>query len=82
MYCHINDIKTFVPFLKTTSVSTHFNLKHHDFNKHFSFFVLRENIDMKEMRLASESFLLNLCVLLGVNLINDHIPLINDYYKI
>jgi hypothetical protein len=81
MYNHINDIKKFVPFNnKITSVSIHFNLKFHNFTKHFSFFVLKKDIsDLKE-RLNRESFLINLCKKLGIRLMNDHIPIIKEYY--
>ena len=61
----------------TTSVSIHFNLKHHDYTKHFSFFVYKNEINDLTLRLNSESFLLNLCKKLDVKLMNEHIPLIN-----
>ena len=83
MYKHIYDIKTVIPYSnKATSVSNHFNLKHHNFNFNFSFFVLRKDLMELEARLDSESFLLNWCKLMGVNLINDHIPLVKDFYKV
>jgi hypothetical protein len=71
MYKHIYDIKN------TTSVSIHFNLKHHDYTKHFSFFVYKNEINDLTLRLNSESFLLNLCKKLDVKLMNEHILLIN-----
>ena len=77
MYKHIYDIKKFIAYSNnTTSVSTHFNLKHHDYSKHFSFFVYRNKIDNLTLRLNSESFLLNLCKKLDVKLMNEHIPII------
>ena len=77
MYKHIYDIKKFIAYSNnTTSVSTHFNLKHHEYNKHFSFFVYKNGIDNLTLRLNSESFLLNLCKKLDVKLMNEHIPLI------
>ena len=82
MYKHIYDIKTFVEFSdKTTSVSTHFNLKHHDYVKHFSFFVFREKIIDLNARLNCESFLLNLCKRLDVKLMNEHIPILKDFFS-
>jgi hypothetical protein len=81
MYNHIYDIKTFLAFKKTTSVSTHFNLKHHNFQKDFSFFVFRIDIVDLDARLNVESFLLNLCKKLKVNLMNEHIPILKDFYK-
>jgi hypothetical protein len=78
MYKHIYDIKKFIAYSKnTTSVSIHFNLKHHDYTKHFSFFVYKNEINDLTLRLNSESFLLNLCKKLDVKLMNEHIPLIN-----
>jgi len=77
MYKHIYDIKKFIAYSNnTTSVSTHFNLKHHEYTKHFSFFVYKNGIDNLTLRLNSESFLLNLCKKLDVKLMNEHIPLI------
>jgi glycosyl transferase family 25 len=54
----------------------------HDYKKHFSFFVLRKNIENLEERLIIESFLINFCKKLGVRLMNDHIPEIKDYYSL
>jgi hypothetical protein len=82
LYNHINDIKTFIPFSeKITSVSIHFNLKYHNFKNHFSFFVFRNSIEDLNERLNIESFLINLCKNLGVNLMNDHVPIIKDFYS-
>jgi hypothetical protein len=83
MYNHIYDIKKFkYPFSEFKSVALHFNLKYHDYKKHFSFFVLRKNIENLEERLIIESFLINFCKKLGVRLMNDHIPEIKDYYSL
>jgi hypothetical protein len=81
MYNHIYDIKNFVAYSdSTTSVSTHFNLKHHDNKKHFSFFIYKTDVIDLTFRLYSESFLLNLCKNMKVRLMNDHIPIIKDFY--
>ena len=49
---HIYDIKKFEPYSdKNTSVSIHFNLKHHNYINHFNFFVYRIDIDNLEVRL-------------------------------
>jgi hypothetical protein len=81
MYNHIYDIKNFVAYSdNTTSVSTHFNLKHHDYKKHFSFFIYKTDVIDLTFRLYSESFLLNLCKNMKVRLMNDHIPIIKDFY--
>ena len=83
IYKHIYDIKTFKPFTeRITSVSIHFNLKHHNYKSHFTFFVFRKNISELNARLFTESFLLNLCKKLEIRLMNDHIPIIKDYFPI
>ena len=80
---HIYDIKKFEPYSdKNTSVSIHFNLKHHNYINHFNFFVYRIDIDNLEVRLFNESFMINLCKKLDVNLMNDHIPVIKKYYNL
>ena len=82
IYKHLYDIRTFVPFSsRSTSVSIHFNLKNHCINN-FSFYIFRKDIEDLEVRLFNESFLINLCKKLGVNLINNHIPTIKNYYNI
>ena len=82
IYNHIYDIKTFkYPFKEFKSVAVHFNLKYHDYKKHFSFFVLRKNIENLDNRLIIESFLINLSKKLDVKLMNDHIPELKDYYS-
>jgi hypothetical protein len=81
IYKHLYDIKTFVPYSsRSTSVSIHFNLRNHCIDN-FSFYIFRKDIDNLEVRLFNESFLINLCKKLGVNLINNHIPIIKDYYN-
>ena len=80
IYNHIYDIKKFVSYSDFKSVAVHFNLKHHNFKNHFSFFVIKKDVNDLEARLNIESVLLNLCKKLGVNLMNDHIPLIKNFY--
>ena len=76
------DIKKFkYSFKDFKSVAVHFNLKYHDYKKHFSFFVLRKDLENLDNRLIIESFLINLCKKLEVRLMNDHIPEIKDYYS-
>ena len=80
---HIYDIRKFIPYSdRNTSVSIHFNLRHHNYFNHLNFFVYREDIDNLEVRLFNESFMINLCKKLEVNLMNDHIPVIKKYYNI
>ena len=89
IYNHIRDIKKFdlnfiSPNQEFKCVSTHFNKKNHNLNEHFSFFVIKTNIEKLEERLNIESFFLNLCVSLGLRekLINDFIPQIKNYDKL
>ena len=42
----------------------------------FNFFIYKTDIENLDERLYLESFLINLCKKLGVNLINDHISFI------
>ena len=53
----------------------------HNFKQHFSFFILKKDVNDLEARLNIESMIINLCKKLGVNLINDHIPLIKNFYS-
>ena len=48
--------------------------------KHFSFFIYKTGVTDLAFRLYSESFLLNLCKNMKVRLMNDHIPIIKDFY--
>ena len=81
VYNHIYCIKNFKPYLLEDfkCVSLHFNLKFHNYKKHLSFFVIKNNINSLNLRLYIESFLINLCVRLKLNLINDFIPEIRDF---
>jgi len=82
IYNHIYNIKNFIPYVSDDfkCVSIHFNLKSHNYKNHFSFFTIRTNISDLEARLNIESFLINLCVKLGVKIINDFIPEIRNFY--
>ena len=48
---------------------------------HLRFFIIKKNISWKEYRLSLESFFINLCKKLEVNLINDFIPPIKTLIK-
>ena len=71
---HILDIKRFIPFVKKTCVSTHFNLVNHNFNENFNFFVVEDGLDDLDLRLKKEASLINLFKTLGANVLNDFIP--------
>ena len=75
---HRSKIKNFTPFKDPfCCVAVHFNLKFHSFNT-FSFFILRQNLDVLETRLNVEVFFINLFKIHNVFLINDYIPQIKD----
>ena len=59
VYNHIYCIKNFKPYLLEDfkCVSLHFNLKFHNYKKHLSFFVIKNNINSLNLRLYIESFL-------------------------
>jgi hypothetical protein len=79
---HRHKIKTFVPFeIPFCCVATHFNLKFHFNDIHLRFFIIKKNIEWLEYRLCLESFFMNLCKNLGVNLLNDYIPPIKTLIK-
>lgn len=79
---HRHNIKCFVPFKDPfCCVAVHFNLKGHYVPNHLRFFIIKKNIAWKEYRLCLESFFINLCKKLGVNLINDYIPPIKTLVK-
>jgi len=79
---HKSNIKNFVPFKDPfCCVANHFNLKLHSTTKHLTFFIIKKNITWLEYRLSLESFFINLCKKLGVNLINDYIPPIKTLIK-
>jgi len=82
IYNHIYNIKNFTPYVSSDfkCVSIHFNLKHHNFRNHFSFFIIKTNMNELEARLNIESFLINLCVKMEVKIINDFIPEIRNFY--
>ena len=79
---HRHKINTFVPLTSPfCCVANHFNLIFHYIPIHLRFFIIKRNINWKEYRLCLESFFINLCKKLGVNLINDYIPPIKTLVK-
>jgi hypothetical protein len=71
---HLYNIKYCVPFIDSKScVGLHFNLKNHNYLKHFSFYIFNINLDKFE-RLNYETFFINLFIKCKINLINDFIP--------
>jgi hypothetical protein len=84
IYKHLYDIKKFVPYTSkqhNTSVSVHFNLRHHNFYRDFKFMIFKKDIMELRGRLKIESFLINIFKDLNLDLMNDHIPLIKTIYN-
>lgn len=77
---HILDILNFIPFVKKTSVSLHFNLKDHCLTRDFRFFIVEENLLDLDLRLKKEASLIFLFKKLEVNLMNDYIPNIHSLF--
>ena len=78
---HKSKIKNFVPFSdQFDAISTHFNLKFHSLDHHFSFYVLQSELIESFERLNMEMFFINLFKNIKINLINDDIPSI--YFRI
>ena len=75
IYSHLNDILKFKPFVKRNScVSIHFNLKHHNFLNHFSFFILENNIETDQKRLRIETSTIYFFKKLEIKILNELIP--------
>ena len=75
---HKSKIINFKPFSNSfDSISTHFNLKFHNYLLNFSFFVIQTDIEDKSERLNIEMFFIHLLLKLEAKLINDFIPAIS-----
>ncbi|RNA26775.1 hypothetical protein BpHYR1_031171 [Brachionus plicatilis] len=53
---HILDIKNFIPYIKATSMATHFNLKDHDPSIHFKFYPEEETWSNKKAYFTIDQF--------------------------
>jgi hypothetical protein len=72
---HLSDINKFVPFIKFTSeVGMHFNLKHHNYKKHFSFYLFKKNIEDLDHRLSIETDIIHIIKENNPPIINLKIP--------
>ena len=71
MSAHISDIKSFIAFYNYKNVSTHFNLKGHDYLQHFSFFIFTKNCDDVYIRLNIEKQLIYIFKNMSCKLMND-----------
>ena len=73
---HISKIKHFSPYeaVKHKATSVHLSLIEHFYLQHFSFHIIRTNLDEYKERLKFETFITNLLKEIGVNLMNVDIP--------
>ena len=72
---HFEDIKNSVPFNKCTSeVGMHFNLRKHNYKKHFSFYLFKKDIEDLKQRLSIETDLIHLIKENNPPIINLKIP--------
>jgi hypothetical protein len=73
---HLTSIKQFKPFLKYTSeVGEHFNLRYHNYLKHFRFAIFKNDINSKNDRLEIENNLINLFIKFHGKVINSKLPI-------
>ena len=77
-HSHISNIKNFVPYKKFTSVSNHFNLLNHNYEKHLKFYIIQNNLNSLDQRLNFENDLINLFLCLKIKIMNYFVP--NKYY--
>ena len=72
---HVSDINKFVPFLGVTSeVDMHFNLKYHNYKKHFSFYIFNKDIKDLDHRLSIETDIIHIIKENNPPIINLKIP--------
>ena len=77
-HSHISNIKNFVPYKKFTSVSNHFNLLNHNYEKHLKFYIIQNNLNSLDQRLNFENDLINLFLCLKIKIMNYFVT--NKYY--
>lgn len=68
---HIRDIKNFIAFYNYKNVSTHFNLRGHNYLQHFSFFIFTKNCDDLYKRLNIEKQLIYIFKNMACKLMNN-----------
>jgi hypothetical protein len=73
---HIGTIKNFIPYIKYQDhpVAYHFNLKNHNFNTHFEFSIIKENIEDDIKRFNTETEIIHFIKQLVPNILNINIP--------
>jgi hypothetical protein len=72
---HFEDIKNFIPFIKCTSeVGMHFNLRRHNYRKHFSFYLFKKDIEDLKHRLSIETDLIHIIKEYNPPIVNLKIP--------
>ena len=76
---HLEDINNFIPYFNEPSeVSHHFNLKNHDVNLHFSFFILKYGLIDEQIRFSSETDFIHIVKSLNNKIINAFVQYMNN----
>ena len=76
---HLEDINNFIPYFNEPSeVSNHFNLKNHDVNLHFSFFILKYGLIDEQIRFSIETDFIHIVKSLNNKIINAFVPYMNN----
>ena len=70
---HKSKIKNFDPFvLNDMEVALHFNLKGHNFEEHFRFYIFKDNINDEKLRFSTETDIINIQNnILNLNILNN-----------
>jgi hypothetical protein len=72
---HLTSINKFIPFVRFTSeIGMHFNLRHHNYINHFSFYIFKKNIEDLDKRLSIETDIIHIINENNPPIINLTIP--------
>ena len=72
---HLSMIRNFYPFkYNCKSDIDHFNLKNHDYKKHFKFYIFNHNFETSIELLLTERILINFVSVNHGSVLNDYIP--------
>ena len=77
---HLSMIRNFFPFkYNCHSDIEHFNLKNHDYLKHFKFYIFKDNYSTSTELLLVERILINFVSKCHSTILNDYVPFLNKY---
>ncbi len=79
IYEHLYNIRKFIPYIRSTAVSLHFNIGNHNI-EHFKYFIYDVNMDT-HLRKFTEKKLIKLLIIQGMRLLNEDLslPFFNTY---